>query len=47
MLYSFELVMLGVLLLGAMVVCGSVMLWRRRRAEKEDAARGGHAQAGA
>lgn len=29
-LYSFELVILGVLVLGAMCVCGVVMWWRNR-----------------
>ncbi|MDD9809261.1 MAG: hypothetical protein OXU86_07200 [Thaumarchaeota archaeon] len=31
MLYSFELVMLGVIVLGAMAACGCAVLWRRRR----------------
>lgn len=30
MLYSFELVIFGVLILGAMCICGVVMWWRRR-----------------
>jgi len=42
-LYSFELVMLGVIVLGAMAACGCAILWRRRR-EAAEARAGGAAK---
>ena len=36
-LYSVELMILGVIVLGAMCVCGATLWWRRRR----EAAEGG------
>ena len=36
MLYNFELVILGVLLLGTMLVCGVVLWWRRRRDDESN-----------